>query len=159
LGAYAHQDLPFESLLGALNPRRDLARTPIFQVWFNFVNIPEEAVSFGELRAEPLGAQAVDAKFDLSLYVTEAEGAIDLDAVYQHGSFRPVAHPGVPGFSSRSRCGRFPRRRSGRWTTSRWSPSGPYRAAEPAGAALGAVEGRSMNYSPGRPRGIPRPFR
>ncbi|HEU5182484.1 MAG TPA: amino acid adenylation domain-containing protein [Candidatus Polarisedimenticolia bacterium] len=87
LGAYAHQDVPFESLLAALNPRRDLSRTPVFQVWFNFVNVPEEEPRFGNLLAEPLGTGVVDAKFDLSLYVTEAGDSIDLDAVYSPGLF------------------------------------------------------------------------
>jgi len=89
LGAYAHQDVPFESLLGILNPRRDLSRTPVFQVWFNLVNVPREELRFGKLQAEAGGAEAVDAKFDLSLYVTEGEGSIDLDAVYSTDLFDP----------------------------------------------------------------------
>jgi amino acid adenylation domain-containing protein len=82
LGAYAHQEMPFESLLEALDPPRDLSRTPVFQVWFNFVNVPEEEPRLGDLKVEPLGADAADAKFDLSLYARESGEAIDLDAVY-----------------------------------------------------------------------------
>ena len=39
LQAYAHQDVPFESLVQHLEIPRDLSRTPLFQVFFNMLNL------------------------------------------------------------------------------------------------------------------------
>ncbi len=69
LEAFEHQDYPFEKLVGALNPERDISRLPLTQVLFNMVNTPQE-VPFGndfEWEIFPLGHAGV--QFDLSLSV------------------------------------------------------------------------------------------
>ncbi|MBV9230886.1 MAG: AMP-binding protein, partial [Chloroflexi bacterium] len=67
LGAYAHQDLPFEKLVEHLHPQRDLSRNPLFQVMFVLQDGPllMPDVAHVELRAEELDTGA--AKFDLTL--------------------------------------------------------------------------------------------
>ncbi|MEH2088950.1 amino acid adenylation domain-containing protein [Nostoc sp.] len=67
LGAYAHQDLPFEMLVEALQPERDLSHTPLFQVMFVLQNTPMSQVDLTGLTVTPLIGEGTTAKFDLTL--------------------------------------------------------------------------------------------
>ncbi len=69
LGAYAHQDLPFERLVEQLHPRRDLSRSPLFQVSFVFQNIEVPDLDLGGLRVTPYTVASATARFDLELQV------------------------------------------------------------------------------------------
>ncbi|HEX7243080.1 MAG TPA: amino acid adenylation domain-containing protein, partial [Longimicrobiaceae bacterium] len=71
LGAYAHQEVPFEKLVEELAPERSLTHTPFFQVMFSFQNTEQGVLSLGELELEPLGSRVETARFDLSLGVAE----------------------------------------------------------------------------------------
>jgi amino acid adenylation domain-containing protein len=71
LGAYAHQDLPFERLVEELVPARDASRTPVFQVVFALQNAPAGAPELPGLEAEPMTVETGIAKFDLSLVIDE----------------------------------------------------------------------------------------
>ncbi|MEH2405962.1 amino acid adenylation domain-containing protein [Nostoc sp.] len=77
LGAYAHQDLPFEQLVEELQPPRDLSHTPLFQVMFVFQNAPMSALELPGLSLSPLESNSGTAKFDLTLEMTEtAQGLV-----------------------------------------------------------------------------------
>ncbi|MFN7415108.1 MAG: non-ribosomal peptide synthase/polyketide synthase [Dolichospermum sp.] len=67
LSAYAHQDLPFEMLVEALQPQRNLSHTPLFQVAFVFQNTPNSQVELTGLTVSPLVVENTTAKFDLTL--------------------------------------------------------------------------------------------
>jgi amino acid adenylation domain-containing protein len=81
LGAYAHQDVPFEKLVDELRPERDAGRSPLFQVMFTLqdVELPQAAVS--GLHITPLEETTESVKFDLVLVLTQTRGEL-------HGSLR-----------------------------------------------------------------------
>jgi len=87
LGAYAHQDVPFEKLVDALQPRRDLSRPPLFQVMFILQTAarPRGAVTpVPGLTLEPLVVHMGTSNFDLTLALEQTgaglSGAIEYNA-------------------------------------------------------------------------------
>jgi amino acid adenylation domain-containing protein len=81
LDAYAHQDLPFELLVEALEPRRDPSHTPLFQVVLAFQNARPRIQLDPALTLEPLPVATGTAKYDLTLILDETGD-----------------HPGLAGF-------------------------------------------------------------
>ena len=73
LGAYAHQDLPFEKLVEELKPPRDLSRQPLFQVMFALQNAPTDELRLPGLQLSHLEVERKTTKFDLSLYLCETQ--------------------------------------------------------------------------------------
>jgi amino acid adenylation domain-containing protein len=67
LGAWKHQDLPFEVLVEELVPERDLSANPLIQVTFSLEQLPPRASHLPGLEAEPFDFEADVALFDLSL--------------------------------------------------------------------------------------------
>ena len=82
LGAYAHQQMPFEKLVEELQPQRDLSRNPIFQVWFNMVNEPRNPLELPGLTVENRLFEDSESKFDLTVYVRESHEGYQLTLVY-----------------------------------------------------------------------------
>jgi amino acid adenylation domain-containing protein len=73
LGAYAHQDVPFERLVEELHPARDLSRTPFFQVMFALQNASIDLIELPGLTLRPSPADSDTAKFDLTIFLTDTE--------------------------------------------------------------------------------------
>jgi amino acid adenylation domain-containing protein len=76
LGAYAHQDLPFEKLVEELQPERDMSRSPLFQVMFILQNAPGEALELEGLSLSGVETAGETAKFELTLALQEQGGVI-----------------------------------------------------------------------------------
>jgi amino acid adenylation domain-containing protein len=87
LEAHEHQDMPFEELVGALDPHRDLDQTPLFRVFFNHLNLQVKPVQLDGLQVEPFGDFELDSKFDLTLYVREQEDSIGFILTYNTDLF------------------------------------------------------------------------
>ncbi|WP_345673033.1 amino acid adenylation domain-containing protein, partial [Streptomyces phyllanthi] len=86
LGAYAHQDLPFEQLVDALVTDRDRSRTPLFQVLFDYYR---QDTGEGSGSAETVQA-GVTAKFDLRLVVVEDDDGLTATIEYGVALFDSV---------------------------------------------------------------------
>lgn len=67
LGAYAHQDLPFEKLVEALRPKRDPSYNPLFQVNFRAQATERPALRLIGIQAEPIAIDIGFSRFDLAL--------------------------------------------------------------------------------------------
>ncbi|MEG4234824.1 amino acid adenylation domain-containing protein [Microcoleus sp. Pol11C3] len=71
LGAYAHQDLPFEKLVEELHPDRALNQNPLFQVAFALQNAPGNQLELPELTLSPQQLDVGTARFDLEFHLWE----------------------------------------------------------------------------------------
>ena len=76
LGAYAHQDLPFEKLVEELQPERNLSYHPLFQVMFALQNAPSQDIKLSSLSLSFLKLENQTAKFDLSLSMQETSSGL-----------------------------------------------------------------------------------
>ncbi|MEP7010529.1 MAG: non-ribosomal peptide synthase/polyketide synthase [Acidobacteriota bacterium] len=76
LEAWAHQHLPFEKLVSALQPERNLGSTPLFQVLFALQNAPLPELALPGLSVELVEIPRESTKFDLSLVLAERRGEI-----------------------------------------------------------------------------------
>ncbi|MBH8561815.1 amino acid adenylation domain-containing protein [Nostoc sp. CENA67] len=89
LGAYAHQDLPFERLVEKLQPQRNLSHTPLFQVMFQLQNTPTSSIELPDLTLMPLKFDNETAKFDLTLEMAENESGMIANLEYNTDIFYP----------------------------------------------------------------------
>src|ERR1700682_2700481 len=87
VGAYAHQDLPFEKLVEELQPERDLNRNPFFQMMFQFQNASRAALELNGLTISQLDVLTETSKFDLMLAAVEEEDVLTFVMEYSTDLF------------------------------------------------------------------------
>jgi amino acid adenylation domain-containing protein len=87
LDAYQHQEVPFELLVEVLKPVRDLGRTPLFQVMFNFENTPPGNPQQGLPVMTRLELDETVALYDLSVSLSERDGSLTGDFIYPTALF------------------------------------------------------------------------
>ncbi|HYH79588.1 MAG TPA: condensation domain-containing protein, partial [Longimicrobium sp.] len=76
LGAYEHQEVPFEKLVAELQPERSSSHSPLFQVAFTLDNAQGTGGGLAGLSVQGVGTEFEVAKFDLSLTLTETAQAL-----------------------------------------------------------------------------------
>ncbi|NJN99436.1 MAG: AMP-binding protein, partial [Anaerolineales bacterium] len=94
LAAYAHQDLPFEMLVEALQPERDWSYNPFFQVMMIFQNMPLPNLTGSDLTVRLSEIEAGTAQLDLTLELVETAAGLDGRLEYNTDLFDPetIAH-------------------------------------------------------------------
>ena len=85
LGAYGHQDLPFEQLVAEISPERTASHSPIFQVMFILNNAEAASQASNVMGLQKLGTGT--SKFDLTFYVSEGEDGLRLLIEYSTDLF------------------------------------------------------------------------
>lgn len=87
LGAYAHQDVPYEKLVDELRPQRDLSYAPLVQVLFALQNFPTPPASFADAQSTSVSLNNTGARFDLSLFLWNDEHGLRGEVEYNTDLF------------------------------------------------------------------------
>ena len=87
MGAYAHQDVPFEKLVEELKPDRDLSRNPLFQVMFILQNAPAVRQEMAGVEVANFPLPGESSKFDLTLIAAESSEGLRTTIEYNTDLF------------------------------------------------------------------------
>ena len=90
LGAYSHQEVPFEKLVEALRPERVPGQNPLYQTVFALEDSLRPALDLPGVTATPLAADSRTAKFDLALYMEDRDGRLTGLLEYDRDLFEPA---------------------------------------------------------------------
>src|SRR5258708_6270652 len=89
LDAYSNEDVPFEKVLEALNPKRVPGQTPLFQALVNMLSLPEPlTMNLPDVATEIVELTESSSKFDITLYMFPGEGKIEFSLVYDTDLFQ-----------------------------------------------------------------------
>jgi hypothetical protein len=87
LGAYAHQDMPFDKLVEELQPQRSLGHNPLVQALFVMQNTPRQKKELPGLKLSPFPMPITRSKFDLAVFMVEGETGLTGDWLYSTDLF------------------------------------------------------------------------
>ena len=87
IGAYEHQEMPFEKLVEELQPQRSLTHTPLFQVFFNMFNLSEGLPQFPGLQVNAIEPPEIGSKFDLTFYLQKRQNGVTITLAYNKDLF------------------------------------------------------------------------
>lgn len=89
LEAFEHQEVPFEKIVAELQPERDMARTPLFQVMFTLqtADVELDLPGLDLTQFEAAGQSRETAKFDLSMVLVETEAGLQGEVEYSTDLF------------------------------------------------------------------------
>lgn len=82
LEALAHQSVPFEKVVAAVQPERSLDRHPLFQIALTLQNTPQTAVQLPGLHLHPYRPRSSESRFDLGLELFDGPDGIGITAEY-----------------------------------------------------------------------------
>ena len=91
LEAYKHQDLPFEKLVEEIQPDRLMSYSPVFQALFVLEHAAAQSSPFSSLTAEAVRVKSDTAKFDISLFISEAPDSLTCTMEYNTDLFDEVS--------------------------------------------------------------------
>nr|WP_240326536.1 condensation domain-containing protein [Pseudomonas syringae] len=87
LAAYNHQDLPFEQVVSALQPTRNMSHSPLFQVMLSLDNTPPSLLQLPDLEVELLDSEHHTTQFDLSLSLVDSSESLSGGLQYSSDLF------------------------------------------------------------------------
>src|SRR6185437_10813719 len=90
LDAFAHQHVPFERVVDALQPDRDTSRTPLFQAMILLQNTPATTPALPGLDIQPVPLPLTTVNFDLQAEFREHDGALAAALTYSTDLFDAV---------------------------------------------------------------------
>jgi hypothetical protein len=92
LGAYGHQDVPFEKVVEEVEVSREMSRTPLFDVMVALQNGPGSGIEMRGMKASGVEVEGGGAKFDLSVVMSENEEGMMMEVEYREDRADDGAH-------------------------------------------------------------------